>query len=238
MGRKFGNSRGGKSFLQRSGKSPAFKRMGSSPAKTTGHGGAKGHKHPEYTEVWDPETREVVETPEATTTTTRQKGVGTTTTPGTVDPYKGEGGYMSDEEWAKFLKTPKGKEYTEKHKGKTTTKPLSREDIDVKTKEKPPKKEERKICHCKTVGADPSTTGQGEARSRISWARYYCGDPLPPECQKGSGKRGTRPISEASNVASTATHPRTTKQVKWPYTRPGQSKTMPMYDSKGKLYPE
>jgi hypothetical protein len=51
MGRKFGDSNGGKPFLQRSGKSPAFKQMGSSPAKTT---------HPEYTEVWDDPTTEVV----------------------------------------------------------------------------------------------------------------------------------------------------------------------------------
>ena len=239
MGRKFGDSKGGKSFSLRSGnKRPAFKMMGSSPARDTNpHTGKEGHKHPKYTEKWDDPTTEVVETPEATTTTTRQKGVGTTTTPGTVDPYTGP--KMDPEKWKEFLKTPKGIEYTKKYAPKTETKPLSKESVDVKPKEKPSeKKEERKMCHCKTVGSDLSTMGQGEARSRISWARYYCGDPLPPECQKGSGKRGTRPISEASNVASTATHKRTTKQVKWPYTRPGQSKTMPMYDSKGNLYQE
>ena len=46
MGRKFGDSNGGKPFLQRSGKSPAFKMMGSSPAKDTEpHTGKGGHKH-------------------------------------------------------------------------------------------------------------------------------------------------------------------------------------------------
>tara|TARA_R100001463_G_scaffold26260_4_gene61619 strand:+ start:372 stop:1424 length:1053 start_codon:yes stop_codon:yes gene_type:complete len=39
----------------------------------------------------------------------------TTTTPGEVDDYDGSGGYMSDEDWTKFLETEQGQEYTKKH---------------------------------------------------------------------------------------------------------------------------
>ena len=85
----------------------------------------------------------------------------------------------------------------------------------MKTKEKPPEKEQKKMCHCKTYGST-DTFGTGEERSRISYARYECGTPLPPECVK------PRSLSDSPHVASTQTYERTTPQVKWPYTRPGQ----------------
>ena len=39
----------------------------------------------------------------------------TTTTPGEVDDYDGSGGYMSDEDWTKFLDSDQGQEYTKKY---------------------------------------------------------------------------------------------------------------------------
>jgi|3_EtaG_2_1085321.scaffolds.fasta_scaffold140477_1 hypothetical protein len=203
-------------FKLRSGNVTPFKMMGSSPAKTTGHGGAKDHKHPRYTEEWDDPTTEVIETEKDITTKTSQKGIGTTTTPGTVGKpverivKKGEPGY--DEWLAAVTADPSIEDKYKSTPEKIETKPLSKESVDVKTKEKP---KEKKWCHCKTYGSTDSF-GTGEERSRLSYARYECGTPLPPECVK------SRSISESPHVASTQTHERTTPQVKWPYTRPGQ----------------
>jgi hypothetical protein len=44
---------------------------------------------------------------------------GSITIPGAVDNYDGSGGYMSNEDWTKFLQTEQGKAYTEKHSPKT-----------------------------------------------------------------------------------------------------------------------
>ena len=48
---------------------------------------------------------------------------GSITIPGAVDNYDGSGGYMSNEDWTKFLQTEQGKAYTEKHSDKTVKLP-------------------------------------------------------------------------------------------------------------------
>ena len=58
---------------------------------------------------------------------------------GIKDDYDGSGGYMTNEEWAAFLKTDKGKEYTKKTEGYTEIIPGSQtlQDIPSSTQGKP-----------------------------------------------------------------------------------------------------
>ena len=48
---------------------------------------------------------------------------GSITIPGKKDDYDGSGGYMSNEDWTKFLQTEQGKAYTEKYSDKTVDLP-------------------------------------------------------------------------------------------------------------------
>jgi hypothetical protein len=138
MGRKFGDSNGGKPFLQRSGKSPAFKMVGSSPAKDTEpHTGKGGHEH--IKEELGFKKYDIQE--DGSIKVTRE-GIGTTTTPATVEKGKSytEAGVDPAEAKAYWEANPeKRKEYEASltTPGTTTTEDIST----AETVEKPTRKQ-------------------------------------------------------------------------------------------------
>ena len=189
MGRKFGDSNGGKPFLQRSGKSPAFKMVGSSPAKDTEpHTGKGGHKHTkeelgfkEY-DIKEDESIDIT-----------REGIGTTTTPATVKPgkpYESEEQRIAGEKyWEENPEKRKEYEASLTTPEITTTEPISKtETVKKPTREQRYRWERPPVVVNKPGGgADLNIGGERVRMNKEEYANYLKTEGYSKE---GTGHRG------------------------------------------------
>ena len=186
MGRKFGDSNGGKPFLQRSGKSAVFKMMGSSPAKTT---------HPVHGSITTGELgfEEYDIKKEGDIDITR-KGSKTIITPETVEKGKSyaEAGVDPAEAKAYWEANPeKRKEYEASltTPEKITTEPIST----TKTVEKPTREQRYRwerppvVVNKPGGGADLNIGGERVRMNKEEYANYLKTEGYSKE---GTGHRG------------------------------------------------
>ena len=114
-------------FYLKSGNSPLFKMMGSSPVKQP--------KEETVTEVWEKPTTETIETPKDITTTTSRKGLRTITSPGDIVERPAETPEeIAAWERAKKIAEEKGETFGERYKPKVKEEPLSEKQVDVTPK--------------------------------------------------------------------------------------------------------
>jgi hypothetical protein len=196
-------SRGKKGYTPRSGKSPVFKMMGSSPARK-----------PDKDKItWNPEQKvseKTTETDASTDVTTTYETTGTSkgftphSTPGEAftnwkkkNPSGTEDEFIKlAEEWRESQKKTHKKSREEVA---TTPKPES------KPEPKTPETEEKegKMCHCKGIQQnEPGASGSVTFRS---WEKYLCDGPVHPNCLPPSGKgKGGRNILTGGSSSNTA----------------------------------
>ena len=124
------------SFYLKSGNSPLFKMMGSSPAKLE-----EGEET--VTDVWQDPTTEIIETPKDITTTISREGLRTITSPGDIVERPAETPEeIAAWERAKKIAEEKGETFGERYKPKVKEEPLSEKQVDVTPKKsKKPKYE-------------------------------------------------------------------------------------------------